>query len=169
MAAAGPAEQADQQQLGRQMLFVSFWSIGLENIPEGTFVHRRMTAEEARRAIEEARQAGCLRGVSRDDLFAPYNEKKKRDHEQLCRVLGEHYGIPLSQNDFVLEDEVEGEPLCSIHPLALVEVDRDSSLLVVNCNYTLCKERKQHSLDFEIAPDSVTFHLFEAIDSNSVR
>ena len=78
------------------MLFVSFWHLGLENIPEGTFTHRRVSAEVAKQMIDEARSSGRLRGVSQDDLLAPHKEHEAENHKALCRVLGEHHGIALS-------------------------------------------------------------------------
>lgn len=42
------------------MLFVSFWHLGLENIPEGRFMHRRVSAEVAK-------QLGALRLRGRGD------------------------------------------------------------------------------------------------------
>lgn len=94
-------EAARAQQIDRERLFVSFWNVCLENIPEGTFSHRRVTPDEARRLIDEARSAGTLNGVSQD-LFAPYKKDEKQDHGKLCHVLGEHYGIALSLHDFVI-------------------------------------------------------------------
>ena len=43
------------------MLFVSFWHLGLENIPEGTFTHRRVSPEQAKQMIDgRARPAACV-------------------------------------------------------------------------------------------------------------
>lgn len=159
------AEAARTQQSEHERLFVSFWNLCLENIPEGTFVHRRLTPDEARRLIDDARRAGTLSGVSEEDLFAPYKKSKKSDHGRLCRVLGEHHRITLSLRDFVIRAEEEGERYHSIHPLQFAEVDDASRLLVVSCHYTLPEQRKKGALDFDIDPGSVTFHLFEAIAS----
>jgi hypothetical protein len=160
MADAKPANQTEPERL-----FISFRKLCRENIPEGTFVHRRLTPEETRHLIEEARRAGTLSGVSAEDLFAPYKKGEKRDHGKLCRVLGEHYGIALSLRDFVISADGEGETHHSIHPLQLAEIGEASRLMVVGCYYTLPEERKKGALDFDIDPESVTFHLFEAIDS----
>lgn len=143
-------------------LHVSFWHLGLENVPEGNFVHRRLTPEQARRLIEEARQAGILGCVSHDDLLAPYRAREKRNHDALRRVLGEQYGIALSFEDFVVEDKIDGEDISTIQPLALVEIDGSNRLMVVNCHYVMVNEAKKGTLDFDIDPESVTFHLFEA-------
>src|SRR5271170_7612689 len=37
-----------------ETLFLSFWNICLDNLPEGTFTHRRITPEEAGQRIDEA-------------------------------------------------------------------------------------------------------------------
>lgn len=163
------SEAAQTQQTERERLFVSFWNICLENMPEGTFVHRRLSPDEARRLIDDARRVGTLSGVSREDLFAPYEKREKRNHKNLCHVLGEHYGIALSLRDFVISAEEEGERYHSIHPLQLIEVHGASRLIVVSCHYTLPEQRKKGVLDFDIDPESVTFHLFEAIDSEGRR
>jgi len=144
-------------------LSVSFWHVGLENIPEGSFVHRRVTPEQAKRLIEEARHADTLLCASHDDLLAPYNEHQRRKHEALCRVLGEHPGIGLSFEDFVVKDTIDGEGSFTIQPLALVEVDGPNRLMIVNCHYVMSNERKRGTLAFDIDPESVTFHLFEAV------
>ena len=49
-----------------------------------------------------------------------------------------------------------------MRPLALAEIN-GGRLLLVNCHYALAGERNGHALEFEIAADSVTFHLFEAL------
>lgn len=143
-------------------LSVSFWHVGLENIPEGNFMHRLVMPERAKRLIEEARHAGTLFCASHDDLLAPCNEREKQNHEALCRVLGEHYGIAFTFEDFVVKHEIDGEDSFSIQPLSLVEIDGPNRLMIVNCHYVMRNERKRGSLAFEIDPESVTFHLFEA-------
>ncbi len=143
-------------------LSVSFWHVGLENIPEGDFMHRRVMPEQAKRLIEEARHAGTLFCASHDDFLAPYNEREKRNHEALCRVLGEQYGIALSFEDFVVKDKIDGEDSFTVRPLALVEIDGSNRLMIVTCHYVMSNERKRGTLAFDIDPESVTFHLFEA-------
>ena len=98
-------ESARAEQSERERLFVSFWHVCLENLPEGTFIHRRLTPDEARVLIDEARRVGILSGVSQEDLFAPYEKRETRNHKNLCRVLDEHYGIALSLRDFVISAE----------------------------------------------------------------
>jgi hypothetical protein len=77
-------------------LFVSFWNLCLENLPLGLFSHRVLTAKEAKRLIDKARATHSLRGVSQDDLLAPYKKHEKGNHTKLCRVLTEDYEIALS-------------------------------------------------------------------------
>jgi hypothetical protein len=146
-------------------LFVSFWHIGLENIPIGSFAHRRVTPAEAKRLIDEARLAGTLYCASQDDLLAPYEERERRNHEKLCSVLGAQCGISLSIEDFVVNENIESEETCSIRPLAFAEIEGSHCLLVVDCHYVMAKERQPGELRFDISPESLTFHLFEAIGS----
>lgn len=148
-------------------LVVSFWHIGLENLPEGRFQHRSVKPKEAKRLIDKARKARALDGASQDDLFAPYHKHEKGNHAKLCRVLHEHYGIGLSLKDFVLKLVDDGRPSYSIRPLLLAEVEGSNRLLVVSCHYVMAEHRKKARLDFNIAPDSVTFHLFESIGSTA--
>jgi hypothetical protein len=144
------------------LLFVWFWHLGLENIPEGTFTHRRVSAEVAKQMIAEARSSGSLRGVSQDDLLAPHEEHEAENHKALCRVLGEHHGIALSIKDFVFKDELEDGRGYTIHPLQFAEIDTTSPLMIVNCHDEMASRQTKGALKFEVSPDSITFHLFEA-------
>jgi hypothetical protein len=56
-------------------LFIFFWSICLENLPEGAFARRRIIPDEARLSIERARQGGTLLYLADDDLLAPLPSK----------------------------------------------------------------------------------------------
>lgn len=145
-----------------RQLFVSFWHVGLENIPEGKFVHRRVALGEAKELIDAARRASTLVCVSQDDLLAPYHERERRNHEELCRVLSDQHGVALGFDDFLSKDEIDGEEIYVMRPLALAEIN-GGRLLLVNCHYALAGERNGRALEFEIAADSVTFHLFEAL------
>ena len=144
------------------MLFVSFWHLGLGNIPEGAFTHRRVSSEQAKQMIDEARSSGNLRGVSQGDLLAPHGTHEAENHKALCRALGEHHGIALSIKDFVLKDEFEDDGGYTIHPLQFAAIDDQSRLMVVNCHYEMAPRQKKGALKFDVSPDSVTFHLFEA-------
>ena len=50
--------------MNSQKLLISFWNISLDNLPEGTFIRRRITPDDARRYIEQARLANALLCVS---------------------------------------------------------------------------------------------------------
>lgn len=143
-------------------LFVSFWNIALDNFPEGTFRHRRLSPDEAKSLVSEARELGVLFGASQNDLLAPYKEREKANQKALCQTLEEHFGITLSLGDFMIEDEEDGKPGYMTRPLQLAEIRGASRLLVVNCHYTMSQGP---GLEFDVYPPSVTFHLFEAIGS----
>jgi hypothetical protein len=158
-----PAEKREAPRL-----FVSFWNLCLENLPKGVFHHREVTAKEAKRLLDAARAAGAVSGVSEDDLLAPYHKREKSNYAKLCRTLHEHHDIALSLEDFVLEDcDDDGKVGYMISPLLFAEVRGANRLLVVNCHFVMRKRPKKKGLDFDIAPDSVTFHLFEAVDSST--
>jgi hypothetical protein len=99
--------------MNSQKLLVSFWNISLDNLPEGTFIRRRITPDDARRYSEQARLANALLCVSGDDLLAPYHKHEREQHEGLCKVLAEHFGIALSLKDFLSKDEEDGDSLYS--------------------------------------------------------
>ena len=122
-----------------------------------------VTPAEAKRLIDEARGAGTLYCASHDDLMAPYKERERHKHEKLCMALGAKCGISLSIEDFVIKENSEGEETCSIRPLAFAEIDGSHCLLVVNCHYVMVNEREAGGLRFDISPESLKFHLFEAI------
>ena len=143
------------------MLFVSFWSICLENLPEGAFTHRRITAGEAKRRIEEARRENRLLGAAEDDLLAPYCKKKRSDHDTLRRVLARHFGIVLRFRDFTSNFEDDGKSYFSMNPLNCISVTGRDRLLVVTCCYSLNKRTTGKPFEFKIAPTSVEFHQFE--------
>jgi hypothetical protein len=148
-------------------LFVSFWDVCLENLPVGTFSRRRVPTAEAKAIIEQARQDGSLRCVTGDDLLAPYKKRERKNHDNLCRTLGEHFGIELSLRDFVDKHEIEGDDSYTIHPLDFARVRGGDRLMVVTCDFTMAKEKGDDLLAFDIAPDSVRFHLFEAVERSS--
>jgi hypothetical protein len=146
------------------MLFISFWHLSLENFLEGTFTHRCVSRDEAKNLIDDSRARDRLRGVSQDDLFAPYNEREANNHTALRRALADSHGITLSLDDFVLEaDEFDDGGGDTIHPLQFAQVNETSQLLVVNCNYLMARPTKDRALGFEVSAESITFHLFEAI------
>jgi hypothetical protein len=68
-------------------LFLSFWDVCLDNLPEGRFDRRTVPAADARTMIRTARGNNMLVCVSNDDLLAPYRQKQRRRHEALCALL----------------------------------------------------------------------------------
>jgi hypothetical protein len=153
-----------------QQLFVSFWHLCLDNLTEGSFIHRCLSPEQAKSLIDQAQQDKTIRFVSQDDLLAPYNKQEAVNCRELCTALQQHYGIHLVLKDFLLEDEEDG--MYMTMPLQLAQIQGESKLLVVTCAYSYDsdrqhenKEEEESDLDrlFTIAPDSIKFHLLEAI------
>lgn len=144
-------------------VFLSFEDICLSNLPEGKFFHRRITAEEARGLVEQARHDDRLLCVSGDDLLAPYEEDNTEKQKNLCRVLTEHFGMPLSIRDFMSSMEHEGEPLYSTAPLQCVQVEGEDRLLIVTCHYSMERGKKGAFPAFTIIPESVAFHLIKSV------
>jgi hypothetical protein len=67
-------------------LFVSFWNICLENLPDGTFVRRQLTPSAAKRAMMQARRNKSLLCVTQDDLLAPYCKRQRGWNGIRCKV-----------------------------------------------------------------------------------
>lgn len=144
-------------------LFVSFWHLCLDNLPNGNFRHRVVSPEDARQYVAEARQAERLIGVSNDDLIAPYRKQELEKHRDLCRVLENHFSIALSMEDFCTQSGEGKDVMYHVWPLILARIEADTRLLIVTCNYALDKPPTQEEgINFTIAPDSVTFHLIES-------
>jgi len=59
-------------------LYVSFWDLCLDNLPEGRFERRVIDSREASAMIRAARTDKTLLCVSKDDLLAPYRTKERR-------------------------------------------------------------------------------------------
>ena len=53
------------------MLFVTFWHISSKNLPEGALHKRRLTIDEARLRVNQARRQSKLVCTSKADLAAP--------------------------------------------------------------------------------------------------
>jgi len=135
-------------------LFVSFWDICLDNLPEGVFRRHRLTPDAARSRIEEARQKNSLICVSGDDLFAPYCVRELQSHEDLCRLLSRQFGIELSLADFTGGED-------SVLPLEVARVADEDRLLVVTCSYMIGEPTPERPVSFATEPGSIEFHLFE--------
>jgi hypothetical protein len=71
-------------------LYVAFWDLCLDNLPQGRFERRVLGAGDASQMIRAAHTDRSLLCVSKDDLLAPYRTKERRRHEELCAVLRAH-------------------------------------------------------------------------------
>jgi len=148
-------------------LFVSFWNVCLTNLPEGLFTRRRFTPQEARLAIEQAREGKALLCVTANDLVAPYHERERKNHEELCQVLGERYGIELSLRDFVSKAEDDPEGIYCINPLDCVKVAGLNRLLVVTCLYMPGERSSAEHPSFRIDPATIEFHVITATEKST--
>jgi hypothetical protein len=146
-------------------LFVSFWNVSLSNLPEGIFTRRRLSSDEAKALIEEARQRDALVCVCDEDLFAPYCKRAAEKHEELRDVLSEHLGIYLTIDDFTHKYESEEGSSYQVAPLAVATVGEEGRLLVVTCYYIAEKRKTGRMPPFEIDPDSVEFSIFESANN----
>ena len=147
-------------------LYVSFWDLCLDNLPQGRFEHRVIGAGDASQMIRAARVDKTLLCVSKDDLLAPYRTKERRRHEELCAVLRASYDCSLRFEDFLNTFDDEETALESITPLQVAELKPGDRLLVVTCSYQLADKSKRNSdLEdcFVLAADSVGFHLIAAL------
>jgi hypothetical protein len=151
--------QADVMTTGR--LFVSFWNICLENLPEGGFTCRRVAPDEARLAIEQAREGGTLLCLSETDLLAPYHKRECGNHDALCLVLKDHFGIVLSLRDFYGRAGDDDDSLYCINPLNCVRVEDGNRLMIITCAYVLADEIGEGPLQFKIEPTTVKFYVVE--------
>ena len=100
--------------------------------------------------------------VSHDDLNAPYCDRERGQHEELCKLLVENFKINLSLEDFFSSSEEEGETISYVCPLGVASVKDQDRLLIVTCNYEFAARNHEDRLGFAIAADSVTFHLIES-------
>ena len=142
-------------------LFVSFWDLCLENLPNGRFEKRELTAENATAMIRAATSAAAIVWVSGEDLLAPYNQHVRRRHEELCSVLRSEHGWSVELKDF-LSSAVEDPKFATARPLVLAEVGPKARLLIVSCCYEFDNQPDKKSDPealFTIVRDTVTFHL----------
>jgi len=103
----GCRRYAEENIMTAGTLFVSFWSLCLDNLPEGDFTRRRITPDDARLAVEQAREGKTLLCLSDTDLLAPYHERERNNHEALCRVLNEHFGRVRPEGNVYLSIKVD--------------------------------------------------------------
>jgi hypothetical protein len=147
-------------------LYVSFWDLCLDNLPEGRFERRVIDAGEASAMICTARAEKTLQCVSNDDLLAPYRTNERRRQEELCAVLRARHGCPLLFEDFLSTFDDGGAAVQSTTPLQMAELRPRDRLLVVTCGYQLANKTDDPiSLEdhFVLAVDSVGFHLISAL------
>ena len=146
-------------------LFVSFWDLCLENLPNGLFEKHELSAADATAMIHAAVSAASIVWVSGEDLLAPYNQHVRRRHEELCSVLRSEHGWPVELKDF-LSSVVEDPKFATARPLELAEVGPKARLLIVSCccefNSQPDKKNDPEAL-FTIVRDTVTFHLIKKV------
>jgi hypothetical protein len=143
-------------------LFISFWDICLENLPEGTFARRQITPVAAKRALRQARRNKSLVCVTKDDLLAPYCKRQRGRHAELCRVLTDKFGIKLALGDFCGDLKDDNGSLNIVNPLSFVQVRGRNRLIVITCGYVFDKRKRKDPLALKVEPSSVQFYLFEA-------
>ena len=151
-----------------EALFLSFWNICLDNLPEGAFIRSRITPDEAKQRVEDARQREAFACFTADDLLAPYHKRQRDNHKALCRVLHEHFGIWLGFSDFFTKPDEDGFYFGK--PLGLAQVQGRNRLLVVTCMYVLPDRKKGSPVlsRLRIDPATVEFHLFQSTDAESL-
>jgi hypothetical protein len=124
--------------------------------------HSRITHEDARLRIDQARKKNSLLCLSEDDLLAPYHKKERENHDALCRVLKKHFGIALSLNDFCIPHKHGDDILYTITPLNCIAIGERNQLMVLTCAYGMSERTSDAPLSFELAPETVEFHMIEA-------
>ena len=146
-------------------LILSFWDVCLDNLPQGSFERGTAAAAEARAMIQAARADSALLCVSNDDLLAPYRERERRSHAELCAVLHDSYDIPLRFEDFLSSFIDQGVTRQSVTPLQLACLQPGERMLVVTCSYVFAQGNETGDLEerFAIAEDSVCFNLITAL------
>src|ERR1700676_5791543 len=147
-------------------LFLSFWNLCLDNLPEGRFERRGVTAVDAGAMIRAARAGNTLLCVSEDDLLAPYRATERRRHEELCSVLRSNYHWSLGFEDFLSAFDGDSSDVASIVPLQLAKLNPGDSMLIVTCDYRIADDAGSSSDpedSFVLAEDSVAFNLITAL------
>lgn len=157
-------------------LYLSFRDIELSNFPAGIMTKRLLSLVEAKAIIDAARSAKALVCVAKDDLGAPYCEREREKHRELCAALLGHTGIDIGLKDFF--GELTANPLC------FAELNDQASLLVIDCHYTVdrnpandpapsgtridgesstkeLRRQRREAMKMNLAPDTAEFHLFE--------
>jgi hypothetical protein len=145
-------------------LIVSFWDICLDNFPDGQFTKRKLDTDEAAKLINHAIETKSLLAVSDKDLAAPYQKDALKKAKELCGVLQNSLDINLSLEMFfsVFDGEDENEKISSIVPLQLAQIAPEHPMIVVSCMYMSDNSIKTGAPRYCVAPDSVSFYMFEA-------
>lgn len=152
-----------------EALFVSFWDLCLENLPDGRFENRTISADTATNMIRAAASARSVVWVSEDDLLAPYNQKAYRRQQELCEVLRSQHGWPVKVEDF-LSFEDDDRRLATTRPLVVAQVGLNARLLIVSCHYEFVDRqgsKNDPERQFTIVRDTLTFHLIEKSDGDA--
>ena len=68
--------------------------------------------------------------MSDKDLIAPFHEKERSKHHELCELLKNYFGTVLSIEDFCCRYEQQQKPLYHFRPLSLARVEQDNGLMV---------------------------------------
>ena len=97
--------------------------------------------------------------------MALYHQRERDNHAQLCRAFKDEYEIEMSLEDFCGKSEEDSEGLDFISPLNCVRVQGSDRLMIVTCAYAFPErgDLDEDDLRFEIAADSIEFHLIEAV------
>jgi hypothetical protein len=151
------------------ILFVSFRYLLPDNLPEGQFARRRITPEDTRRRIDRARAENRLRGVAKHNLFDPYYGSELHDHDVVCTVLEEHFGIVLDLEDFLNTGDADADCVYAVNRLDQVRLRPEDQLLVVNWRSASEEESLPATSMVEIDPQTVVFHLLEHADERFYR
>ena len=136
----------------------------MSSLPEGILRRRRLSSDEAKALIEQARQLDTLTCVSDEDLLAPYCKRAAEKHEEFRDVLGKHFGIHLTIGDFTHKYESDEGSSYNVAPLSIARVGDEGRLLVVTCCYMAEKRKTGRMPPFEIDPERVEFCLIEAVN-----
>ena len=95
-------------------------------------------------------------------MLVPHGKHERDNHQALCRILKQVWDINLSLKDFCSNSGDDTDPLYTVNPLGCVQVRDQNRLLVVTCDYAL-GGKAEVPCTLEIAPESIGFHLIEAI------
>lgn len=144
-------------------LFLSFWDVCLDNLPQGRFDHRSVSAPEAAALIQAARADKTLICVSHHDLLAPYQAKQRQRHEALCATLVSVYGIGLKFEDYTSSFEDKERCIQTINPLQGARLAPDNRLLVVSCAYRWTPGENDFDNSATLDEETVTFNLIQAL------